>query len=136
MSDHISDALRHLIWERAAYTCEYCLVKATDVLLPHQVDHIIAKQHGGKTDASNLALACIHCNRHKGSNIASMDPETTQLTPLYNPRSQNWSEHFALEGPYIQPLTSIGRVTIGLLKLNHSERIRVRLALLEAGVYP
>lgn len=133
---HVPATLRRLVSERAFNRCEYCLVHDEDVLLPHQPDHIIAEQHGGATTAENLALACIHCNRHKGPNIASLDPISGQLTPLFNPRTQTWSDHFALEGPYIRALPSIGRVTIRLLDLNHPDRIRVRQALIEAGRYP
>jgi 5-methylcytosine-specific restriction endonuclease McrA len=42
----------------------------------HHIDHIIAEQHGGATIADNLALACLHCHRPKGPNIASIDVET------------------------------------------------------------
>ena len=87
---HIPAALRRLVWERANGRCEYCLVHDDDVLLAHQPDHIIAEQHGGPTAAENLALACVHCNRRKGPNIASIDPDSGQLTPLFNPRTQIW----------------------------------------------
>ena len=70
MSDtHIPPALRRQVRERAVGRCEYCRVHDSDVLLPHQPDHIIAEQHGGETTAANLALARVHCNRHKGPNI-------------------------------------------------------------------
>jgi len=111
-------------------------VRDDDVLLAHQPDHIIAEQHGGEATAENLALACIHCNRHKGPNIASIDPTTGQLTPLFNPRTQNWTDHFVLDGAHILPRTAIGRVTVRLLELNHPGRIRARQALLKAGRYP
>jgi len=132
----LSTALRHLVAERAGKRCEYCLVPSDDVLLPHEPDHILAEKHGGQTTADNLALACFHCNRHKGSDIASIDPETRRLTPLFNPRTQNWNEHFALSGIRILPLTAEGRVTAALLQLNHPDRLRVREALAEAGRYP
>ena len=135
-SQRISAALRQLVRERAAGRCEYCLVRDEDVLLPHQPDHIIAEQHGGESAAENLALACIHCNRHKGPNIASIDPTSGQLTPLFNPHTQSWAVHFRLDGACISPQTAIGRVTIRLLNLTHPERIRVRKALMEAGQYP
>lgn len=106
------------------------------MFLPHQADHIIPEQHGGSTSAENLALACIHCNRYKGPNLASLDPLTGELTPLFNPRIQVWTEHFILEQAYIQPLSPIGRVTAQLLRLNHPDRIRVRQALTEVGTYP
>ncbi len=132
----IPAALRQLVAERANGRCEYCLVRDEDVLLPHQPDHIIAEQHGGKTEAENLALACVHCNRYKGPNIASIDPVSGQLTPLFNPRTHVWSEHFALNGAYIQPRTPIGRVTVQVLKLNDPKRVQIREALIEADRYP
>jgi hypothetical protein len=125
-----------LVIERADRRCEYCLVHLEDVLLPHQPDHIIAEQHGGETITENLALACIHCNRNKGPNIASLDSATKQLVPLFNPRRDIWSEHFSLDDAYIRPLTPIGRVTVNLLKLNDPERIQVRQALIELERYP
>jgi 5-methylcytosine-specific restriction endonuclease McrA len=133
---YIPTALRQLVWKQAGGRCEYCLVHDDDVLIPHQPDHIIAEQHGGETTAENLALACVHCNRHKGPNIASFDPVSGQLTPLFNPRTQAWEDHFALEGAYLLPLTPVGRVTVRLLDLNHPDRLQVRQALTEAGRYP
>ncbi len=106
------------------------------VFAPHQPDHIVAEQHGGRTKADNLALACLHCNRHKGPNIASIDPTTKQLTQLFNPRIHAWDEHFVLDGAYIRPLTGVGRVTIQVLALNAPERLGVRQALIEEGRYP
>jgi len=135
-SQRISAILRQLVRERAAGRCEYCLVRDEDVLISHQPDHIIAEQHGGESTAENLALACVHCNRRKGPNIASLDLTTGQLTPLFNPRTQNWADHFSLDGAYILPQTAVGRVTARLLNLNHPDRIRVRQALIKAGTYP
>ncbi len=133
---HIPAALRQQIRERAGYYCEYCLIREQSVLLSHTIDHIIAEQHGGKTVLENLAQACIHCNRKKGPNIASLDPTTGALVPLFNPRLHHWKEHFQLQGNLIFSLTPIGRVTVNLLALNHGERIRIRQALITAGQYP
>jgi hypothetical protein len=57
-------------------------------------DHIIARQHGGKSDLENLALACLHCNQHKGPNIAGRNPESDELVELFHPRRDRWSEIF------------------------------------------
>jgi 5-methylcytosine-specific restriction endonuclease McrA len=43
-----------------------------------QIDHIIARQHGSRTELDNLALACVHCNRFKGPNVAGLDPDTNE----------------------------------------------------------
>jgi hypothetical protein len=62
--------------------------------LPFQIDHIIARQHGGQTRSNNLALACTRCNLNKGPNIAGIDAKSGALVPLYHPRLDRWSEHF------------------------------------------
>ena len=57
----------------------------------------MAEKHGGATDMDNLAFARWRCDRHKGSDLTSFDPQTQQLSPLFNPRPQYWMEHFAYE---------------------------------------
>ena len=79
--------VRELVVRRAHDACEYCRLPQAASLLPHQVDHIIGKQHRGSDDAGNLCLCCIRCNLNKGPNIASIDPETGLLVALYHPRS-------------------------------------------------
>ena len=132
----ISSVLRQQVWERAGHRCEYCLIREKGALLSYTVDHILAEQHGGKTILENLAQACIHCNRKKGPNIASLDPTTGSLVPLFNPRLQHWAEHFQLKGNLILALTPIGRATVNLLELNSRERIRVRQGLIAMRRYP
>src|SRR5678816_1484385 len=61
-----------------------------------QLEHITARQHGGLSELDNLALACRPCNQKKGPNLAGIDPLTKKLTPLYNPRTHSWTEHFAV----------------------------------------
>jgi len=82
----IPDALRKIIGERANNCCEYCLIRQEVSLYSHEVDHIIPEKHRGKTDADNLCLSCMECNRHKGSDFASFDPNTDEVTLLFNPR--------------------------------------------------
>lgn len=72
---YISAALRQQVYDRANGCCEYCLIPELAVLFTHQVDHVIAEKHGGLTEAFNLALACVLCNKFKGSDIASIDVE-------------------------------------------------------------
>jgi hypothetical protein len=121
---YIPAALRREVAERAGNRCEYCLLPAEVAFFPHEVDHVVAEKHGGATDIDNLAFACWRCNRHKGSDLTSFDPQTGQLSPLFNPRAQAWSEHFAREGERIIGLTSEGRTTVSLLRLNSEERLR------------
>jgi len=133
---YIPEALRRQVIERARECCEYCLLPQAVSLYTHEVDHIIAEKHRGETVLENLCLACLECNRAKGSDFGSFDPETGEITLLYNPRQQSWEEHFRLDGARIVPLSPEGRVTAFVLKLNDEIRVRARQGLLEAGKYP
>ena len=97
--------------------------------LPFQIDHIVAGQHGGETTASNLALACPHCNRYKGPNIAGLDPGSGELVRLFHPRTDIWTEHFEFDGPGILGRTPIGRATVQVLAMNAGDLVLFRLEL-------
>jgi len=120
---YIPAALRRLVEERANRCCEYCLLPENVSFYTHEIDHVIPEKHGGKTDAANLALTCWRCNRHKGTDLGSFDPQTEQFSFLFNPRTQKWSEHFACDERAIVGLTSEGRTTVKLLQLNTDERL-------------
>jgi 5-methylcytosine-specific restriction endonuclease McrA len=99
-STYISAALRRLVEKRAEYRCEYCLLSVNLSFFAHEIDHVIPEKHDGKTDADNLAYTCWRCNRHKGTDLGSFDPETGNFSFLFNPRKHNWSEHFQLDRAY------------------------------------
>lgn len=90
------------------------------------VEHIIPRKHGGSDDLSNLALACIDCNLHKGANLSGLDPETGMLTALFHPRQQRWENHFESEGIRIVGKTDIGRTTVQVLNMNSADQIDLR----------
>jgi hypothetical protein len=136
MSEEVSAALRRQVQARADGKCEYCFMPEGEPLFPHEPDHIVALKHRGKTTRDNLAYACFECNRAKGSDIASLDPATGKLTPLYNPRTQQWTDHFRFNGPIIEPLTPEGRVTVFILRLNQAARVAIRDNLMREGRYP
>ncbi len=123
---YIPTALRNLVYERADGCCEYCLISETVSFAKHQIDHIIAEKHGGQTIEENLALSCTLCNKHKGSDISSVDNETGAIVPLFNPRNDVWSAHFRIEKRVFIGLTPKARVTIRLLQINNSARIEER----------
>lgn len=133
---YVPVALRRLVRARASERCEYCLIPEQLTLATHWVDHIIAEKHGGLTEESNLALCCIVCNQRKGSDLTSIDSETGQITPLFHPRRDRLNDHFRLVGPRIEPLTSVGRVTVRLLGFNAADRIEERDLVLRAGLLP
>lgn len=133
---YVSSGLRRQIHQRAQDRCEYCLLSQGDAFFPHEPDHVTAEKHGGATTIENLALACFDCNRFKGSDIASIDPDTGNLVALFNPRTQNWNEHFSLTGGLSIALTPVGAATVRLLKLNLPARVEAREALARRRRYP
>jgi hypothetical protein len=123
---YVPAALRREIIERTGNRCEYCRLPAEVAFYPHEVDHVIAEKHGGTRDIDNLAFACWRCNRHKGTDLTSFDPQTQRLSPLFNPRTQVWAEHFAYEEVRVVGMTPEGRATVSLLRLNRDERLTER----------
>jgi 5-methylcytosine-specific restriction endonuclease McrA len=72
----MDEATRRLVWQRAGDRCEYCgMHQNHDLFFRFHIEHIVAKQHGGSDESSNLALACHHCNEHKGPNLSGIDHE-------------------------------------------------------------
>src|SRR5437660_12772015 len=132
----IPDRTRRQVQERAQGRCEYCLIHEADMYYPHEADHVIAAKHGGATSLANLAWACFYCNRFKGSDLASVDPESQKVVFLFNPREQSWKRHFRLNGGRIEGITASGRATVVLLHLNDAERVAYRLGLIDIGHYP
>lgn len=132
---YIPDRLRTLIYERARGRCQYCLIHDEDTYKPHEVDHIVAEKHGGQTVADNLCLSCFDCNRHKGSDLASLDPESGEIVLLFHPQRDRWEDHFTLSDGLIQPISPQGRATVRLLQMNTLRRIAERSALHELDRY-
>ena len=133
---YVSSGLRRQTNRRAGGRCEYCLLSESDAFFSHEVDHVISEKHGGGSTIENLAFACFDCNRFKGSDIASINPDSGELVALFNPRTQLWDEHFSVSAGLIKPLTPIGAVTAHLLKMNLPERVEARRALSELDRYP
>lgn len=136
MASSISASLRRAVEERARNCCEYCLIHGDDVPTVHEVDHLVARKHGGSNTRENLALACLPCNRRKGSDLTAIDPISGAIVPLYNPRSQSWDDHFRLEAAVIVGQTPVGRATVLLLRLNDPVRVDNRRRLIAVGRYP
>jgi hypothetical protein len=127
----LSRTLELQVRHRAAGRCEYCLFPESASELPFHIDHIIARKHGGQSEFENLAWACFSCNLRKGPNIAGLDPQTGELTPLFNPRADGWADHFAWDGLLLQGKTAIGRATVAVLDINNVDSVTVREALRE-----
>jgi len=130
-------ALRNLVARRAGHRCEYCRLHEGDLpYYPFHLEHVIAKKHGGSDGPSNRAWACQHCNLFKGSDLSGRDPASGRVVRLFNPRRQNWSRHFEWRGPVVAGITSTGRATIAVLRLNAAYRVERREFLIAAGAFP
>jgi hypothetical protein len=131
----VSSRQRQQIRQRANDRCEYCHLPEDASLHGHHIDHIISRKHDGSDEMDNLAWCCFQCNINKGSDIAAYDSETGELVPLYNPRTQAWTDHFVMDGPVIVGKTPIGRATVRLLQMNHPDQITARSLIIEAGLW-
>jgi len=132
----MDNALEQLVRHRAGDTCEYCRLAQRFSRLMFSIDHVIARKHQGPTIESNLALACVFCNCHKGPNIAGIDPRTMQMTRLFHPRRDVWSDHFRWNGSELVGLTDVARTTIVVLAINHPAQVAIRTALIDEGELP
>ena len=123
---------------RAAHRCEYCQAPEAIFNVPFEVEHIIPPLAGGSDQLSNLALACRGCNLFKADRIEGLDPDGGQLVRLFNPRTDQWNEHFRLElaTESLIGLTSQGRATIHQLRMNRPVQIAARRAWMRLGIYP
>jgi hypothetical protein len=129
-------SLAQFVWQRAGDRCEYCQMPQIYDEIPFEIDHVVAEQHGGKTVVNNLALACFADNRHKGPNLAGIDPKTRKRTWLFNPRRHRWARHFHWDGAILIGGTDVGRTTIAVLGINLAHRVRHRAQLVAEGVFP
>jgi hypothetical protein len=100
------------------------------------VEHIIARKHGGSEEHENLCWSCHSCNLAKSSNLSGVDPTTGRVARLFNPRRQRWKWHFNWVGPRLVGITSQGRATIAVLNINATDRVALRQLLIMARVFP
>src|SRR5438094_1702221 len=122
-----------MVRERAKNRCEYCRLPEAFSERPFQIDHVHAKQHVTDDTGQNLALSCDRCNGNKGPNVAGIDPITREVVPLFNPRTQSWEEHFGWNGPQLIGLTTVGKVTIHVLKMNHIRAVALRAGIMRTN---
>ena len=141
----LSEQARERVKRAAGYQCEYCKMR----LWPLTVDHVIPKFRWSATDERerhqlpfadpdderNLCCACFECNViGKRQRETGVDPHTGDVVRLFNPRSDDWSDHFEWVEGFIEirGRTAVGRATVELLGLN-SDRYREQRLLLRAG---
>ena len=134
---YISNALRQLVAARARGLCEYCQTAQT-IVIEMEIDHIVPEAAGGATEADNLCLACVSCNAFKSAYKMGIDPQTDEEVSLFNPRQQQWNEHFrwSEDGSQIIGTTAIGRATVARLQMNRSPVVQARQRWVQAGWHP
>ncbi len=123
------------VHQRAGNRCEYCQTPQRAMGQAMHVEHI---DPDGSDNLENLCLSCPSCNLSKARATFAPDPETDELVPLFNPRTQNWSAHFEWRqnGQVIRGLTPTGRATILRLRMNQPRIIEARSIWILAGVHP
>lgn len=138
MSEYIPVALKKLVFDRAKGDCEYCRSQAKFAVDPLVMEHIYPLSRGGKTIASNLALACQTCNNCKYTKITAVDPAIGEEVPLFNPRQMKWSDHFTWtpDTTKMLGLTPTGRATVELLETNRESVMNMRNVLAMMGFHP
>lgn len=86
----LSKKTRFEVFKRDQFTCQYCGMKAPEVVL--EVDHIHPKSKGGKNDLLNLITSCAACNNGKGANTLDdktvVQKQRSQLEELQAKREQ------------------------------------------------
>jgi len=118
--------------------CVYCLTTEANTGQPMTIDHIIPEAQGGLTTFGNLCFACRRCNEFKGSTTTAPDPLTDEFVPLFHPRTQTWSDHFAWDasGMHVIGLTAIGRATVLALNMNNELIVDARRRWVSVGWHP
>lgn len=135
---YIPKALRRRILADANGRCAYCRSPTAVTGARHVIDHIIPEAAGGETTWDNLCVACHACNEFKGVQTEAEDTFTGEYTLLFNPRQQQWSEHFRWsgDGSQIIGLTPVGRATIIALQMNHPDIVEARRRWARVGWHP
>ena len=135
---YISKATKYFVKTRANSRCEYRQCLDDFAPSPFNMEHITPISKGGTNDIDNLAFACGGCNFHKHNKTELFDEVSKSFVNLYNPRSQNWKEHFTWSEDFsqIKSLTPIGRITILTLKMNRQKLIFIRKILLKSKLHP
>ena len=134
----ISELIQFQVRQRADSLCEFCHACERWQYVSFTVDHVMPLSLGGSNDLDNLALACFHCNRRKTNRVTAIDPESNDEVTLFNPRQDQWNEHFmwSIDRLQIVGMSAIGRATVAGLMLNRERVLVIRQSDLEIGRHP
>lgn len=106
--------------------------------MPLEIEHLRPVSEGGTGNEENLWLACRNCNGFKHAKTKAFDPVTGTEVSIFNPRKQNWSEHFEFntDKTRIVGKTPCGRATTIALRLNYEQAVNARKIWVKFGLYP
>jgi len=135
VSESWAETTRQVV-ARAGGRCEYCRMHQSLQGATFHVEHVVPRAAGGASELDNLAWACPSCNLRKSDRLDARDAQSGMVVPLFHPRADRWSEHFAWQGYAIVGLTAVGRATVMALDLNHPRRLLVRQAEELFGLFP
>ncbi len=132
----IPASLKKKVAQRARYRCEYCLLSESVSFYNFHADHIKSTKHGGLTALENLANCCPDCNYFKGSDVATYGENDTYFVRFFDPRKDNWEDHFEQNQGTINGKTEIGIATERIFKFNDPDRLIFRQQLAGLSLYP
>lgn len=135
---YISEKLKEKIRKSAKYRCGYCLFQMVYAHTTFEFDHIIPVSRGGQSIEENLWVVCEICNNSKSDKVEGFDAVTNTTVSIFNPRTQNWDEHFQWSDNYTRIIgkTPIGRVTVTELNMNKERIVAVRKNWVAVGWHP
>lgn len=135
---YLSKKIREFIAQRAHFRCEYCQSRADCACESFEAEHIIPQSQTGSSRPDNLAFTCRGCNSRKSDRTTALDPLSLQLEPLFNPRMDLWTEHFAWDDAFthVIGLSPTGRATVNALQLNRQGLVNLRKLMILGGIHP
>ena len=138
MSVYIPADLKRRIRAHFADCCAYCRTAERLSTVTFEIEHIMPSSANGETVFENLCLSCPTCNRYKSNLMLAIDPETQTEAPLFHPQLQRWTDHFEWvdDGTRIVGLTTTGRATVSVLKMNRPQMLWIRRLWVAVNEHP
>ncbi len=138
MSTHISVKLQRQIRKQFYDRCAYCQTSESLMAITFEFEHIRPRSIGGLTRLDNLCLACPPCNRYKSNRQSAIDLATGEQIRFFHPQLDHWTDHFRWRNNFtkIIPHTSIGKITIEILRMNRPQLVSAREMWVDVGRHP
>jgi HNH endonuclease len=138
MSVYVPVKLQRQIRKQFCDRCAYCQTSEALMAITFEFEHITPQSIGGLTRLENLCLACPPCNRHKSNRQSAIDAETGEQIRFFHPQLDRWTDHFQWNDNFTQiiPRTSIGKITIDILRMNRPQLVNAREMWVDVGRHP